>query len=174
MLRTFLYGVIALLLAGAVHAQQHQQYPVSHIRAQPGKLSYGSGNTTAHVMMAQFAGANKLDMVHVPYKGDVAAMSDFVARRVQLLFDSTSFAGLMKDGRLRALAVMLPKRPKGFPDLPSSEEAGMGQITVRTRAALVAPAKTLKAITERLNRELNAALARPDGREMLERESMDQ
>ena len=146
---------------------------VNHVRAQPGKLTYGSGNTTAQVMMAQFTSANKLDMVHVPYKGDVAVTADFVAGRVQLLFGSTSFAGLMKDGRLRALAVMLPTRLKGFPDLPSSEEAGIGQITVRPWAALVAPAKTPKAITERLNRELNAVLAKPEGRDLLERESMD-
>ena len=145
----------------------------SYARTQPAKLSYGSGNITAQVMMAQFAAAHKLDMVHVPYKGDVAATSDFVAGRVQLLFGSTSFASMVRDGRLRALAVLLPKRLKSFPDVPSADEAGMSQITVRTWAALAAPAKTPKAITERLNRELNTALAKPEGRELLEREHMD-
>jgi tripartite-type tricarboxylate transporter receptor subunit TctC len=111
--------------------------------------------------------------VHVPYKGDVAAVSDFAAGRVQLMFGSTSFAGLIRDHRLRALAVVQPTRAKAFPDLPSADEAGIGQITVRTWAALVAPARTPRAVIERLNRELNAALARPEGRDLLEREHLE-
>ena len=146
---------------------------VAHARAQPGKLSYGSGNVTAQVMMAQFALANKLDMVHVPYKGDVAAVSDFAAGRVQSMFGSTSFAGLIRDNRLRALAVLQPTRAKAFPDIPSADEAGIGHITVRTWAALVAPAKTPGTVIGRLNRELNAALARPEGRDLLEREHLE-
>jgi tripartite-type tricarboxylate transporter receptor subunit TctC len=146
---------------------------IAHVRSQPGKLSYGSGNVTSQVMTAQFALVNKLDMVHVPYKGDVAAISDFAAGRVQVMFGSTSFAGLIRDNRLRALAVLLPRRAKAFADVPSADEAGIGNITVRTWAALVAPAKTPRAVTERLNRELNAALARTDGRELLEREHLE-
>ena len=145
---------------------------IEYARANPGKLSYGSGNTTSIVMMAQLLAANRLDIVHVPYKGDVAALSDFVAGRVQVLFGATTFAGLMKDGRLRGLAVMQPARNTMFPDIPSAEEAGLGQVTVRTWAALVAPAKTPKPIIEKLNRELNAVLAKPEGRELLDRESI--
>ena len=145
---------------------------IEYARANPGKLSYGSGNTTSIVMMAQLLTANRLDIVHVPYKGDVAALSDFVAGRVQVLFGATTFAGLMKDGRLRGLAVMQPARNTMFPDIPSAEEAGLGQVTVRTWAALVAPAKTPKPIIEKLNRELNAVLAKPEGRELLDRESI--
>jgi tripartite-type tricarboxylate transporter receptor subunit TctC len=146
---------------------------IAHARANPGKLSYGSGNTTSLVMMAQFLAPSRLDIVHVPYKGDVAALSDFVAGRVQVMFGATTFVGLMKEGRLRPLAVILPKRTSIFPDVPSAEEAGLGHVTVRTWAALVAPAKTPKPIIERLNRELNAVLAKPEGRELLDRESID-
>jgi tripartite-type tricarboxylate transporter receptor subunit TctC len=146
---------------------------IAHARANPGKLSYGSGNTTSIVMMAQFLAPSRLDIVHVPYKGDVAALSDFVAGRVQVMFGATTFVGLMKEGRLRPLAVMLPQRTSIFPDVPSVEEAGLGLVTVRTWAALVAPAKTPKPIIERLNRELNAVLAKPEGRELLDRESID-
>ena len=146
---------------------------IAYARANPGKLSYGSGNTTSIVMMAQFLAPGRLDIVHVPYKGDVAALSDFVAGRVQVMFGATTFVGLMKDGRLRPLAVILPQRTSIFPDVPSGEEAGLGHVTVRTWAALVAPAKTPKPIIERLNRELNAVLAKPEGREMLDREGID-
>ena len=146
---------------------------IDYARVNPGKLSYGSGNTTSIVMMAQFLAPSRLDIVHVPYKGDVAALSDFVAGRVQVMFGATTFAGLMKDGRLRPLAVMLPKRTALFPEVPAAAEAGLAYVTVRTWAALVAPAGTPKPIIERLNRELNAVLAKPEGRELLDRESID-
>jgi tripartite-type tricarboxylate transporter receptor subunit TctC len=122
--------------------------------------------------MAQFLRANQLDMVHVPYKGDMAAMNDFVAGRVQLMFASTSFAPMMKEGRLRPLVAMLPARSPLMPDVPSMEEAGIHDITVRSWIGVVASASTPRAITTRLNRELNAVLAGADARELLQREGM--
>ena len=68
---------------------------------------------------------------------------------------------------------MLPKRNRQFPDVPSAEEAGIGHVTVRAWAALVAPTKTPAPIITLINRELNAVLAKPEARDLLDRESID-
>ena len=83
---------------------------IAHARANPGKLTYASGNSTALVMMSQFLLANRVEMVNVNYKGDLAAISDMASGRVQLMFGSSAIAPLAKEGRVRALAVMQPAR----------------------------------------------------------------
>lgn len=144
---------------------------IDHVRAAPGKYNYASGNVSGIVMMATFARAQGLNMLHVPYKGDVAATSDFAAGRVQLMFSATSFMGLIREGRLRPLAVTLPKRSPLLPEVPTLEEAGVAPIPLQVWAALFVPAGTPQAIVARLNRELIAVL-RGDGRTALEREGM--
>lgn len=144
---------------------------IDHVRAAPGKYNYASGNVSGIVMMATFAKAHGLNMLHVPYKGDVAATSDFTAGRVQLMFSATSFMGLMREGRLRPLAVTLPRRSPLLPDVPTLEEAGVAPIPLQVWAALFVPAGTPQAVIARLNRELNIVL-RGDGRIALEREGM--
>jgi tripartite-type tricarboxylate transporter receptor subunit TctC len=145
---------------------------IAYARANPGKLTYASGNTSGIVSMAQFMRGNNLDMVHVPYKGDVAAIGDFVAGRVQLMFASTSFASLMKEGRLRPLVAMLPERSRLLPDVPSMAEAGIRGINIRSWIGIVAAAKTPRAINARLNRELNRVLSGAEARALLDREGM--
>ena len=144
---------------------------IAHARANPGKLSYGSGNTTSIVMMAQFLAPSRLDIVHVPYKGDVAALSDFVAGRVQVMFGATTFVGLMKDGRLRPLAVMLPQRTsdvRRWRKLGSVCKSPCAHLGCARRAG-----QDPQPSSNVLNRELNAVLAKPEGRELLDRESID-
>ena len=145
---------------------------IAHVRTVPGKLSYASGNVSAIVMMATFAKMHGLDMLHVPYKGDVAAVGDFVAGRVQVMFSSTSFLGLIREGRLRPLAVTLPRRSPLLPDVPTMEEAGAPPIPLQVWAGLFAPARTPQEIVARLNREMNAVLRRTDARELLDREGI--
>lgn len=147
---------------------------IAHVRTVPGKLSYASGNVSAIVMTASFAKTHGLDMLHVPYKGDVAAVGDFVAGRVQVMFSSTSFVGLIREGRLRPLAVTLPKRSPLLPDVPTLEEAGVPPIPLQVWAGLFAPARTAKEIVTRLNRELNAVLRGAEARALLEREGIVQ
>jgi len=145
---------------------------LEYARANSGRLSYASGNSGGIVMMAQFATANRLDMVHVPYKGDVAAINDFGAGRVQLMFASTTFLSLIREGRLRALAVVLPNRTPLLPEVPTLAEAGANAVTVEIWGGLFAPARTPKPVVERLNRELNAVLQSAEGRDLLEREGI--
>jgi tripartite-type tricarboxylate transporter receptor subunit TctC len=141
---------------------------IAHARANPGKLTYASGNSTALTMMAQFALANRLDMVNVNYKGDVAAVADMASGRVQLMFGSTSIMPLAKEGRVRALAVMQNARSPLLPDAIPAHEAGLGQVTIRPWGGVFAPAKTPSAVIDRLNREINAAMTRRDARELFD------
>jgi len=145
---------------------------IKQVRAVPGKLSYASGNVSGMVMMATFAKMHGLDMLHVPYKGDAAALADFGAGRVQIMFGATGFLGLIRDGRLRALAVPLPKRSPLLPDVPTLEEAGVPPIPLQVWAGLFAPARTPKEIVARLNRELKAVLRSTDARMLFDREGL--
>ena len=145
---------------------------IEHVRATPGKINYASGNVSGIVMMASFAKTHGLNMLHVPYKGDIAAASDFGAGRVQLMFASSSFLGLIREGRLRALAVTLPKRSPLLPDVPTMEEAGTPPIPLQVWAGVFAPAGTPNDVVVRLNRELNTVLRGTEARTLLDREGI--
>jgi tripartite-type tricarboxylate transporter receptor subunit TctC len=102
-------------------------------------------------------------MVHVPYKGEGPLNPDILTGRVESSFLSTGTAvSYAKDGRLRALAVLLDKRSPLLPDVPTISEAGVPQITVRQWAGMFGPAKMSRDVVDRLNKEINAALKRPD------------
>lgn len=135
---------------------------IAHARANPGKLTYASGNSTGLVMMAQFALVNRLDMVNVNYKGDMMVISDMASGRIQLMFGSSAITPLAKEGRIRVLAVMLPTRSPLLPDAPPAPEAGLGNVTISAWGGVFAPAKTPRAIIEKLNREINAMLPKPE------------
>ena len=136
---------------------------VAHAKANPGKLNYGTGNTTGIVSFAQIAALGAIDMAHIPYKGEPAAITDLVSNRVQIMIATLTTGGPhVKEGRLRAIATTLPKRSPAFPDVPTMAEAGMPQFAIVSWAGLFAPAKTPKDVVERLNREFVAAMKRPD------------
>jgi len=162
-----------LFVNSAVPARTLTEF-IDYARANPGKLNYGSGNTTAIVSMAQLSLLAKLDMTHVPYKGDAPTTADLIAGRVQSAFMTPvpAFA-LAKEGKLRILATLLTKRSALAPDVPTMAEAGMPGVSVAPWLGLFAPAKLPKDITTRLSREFNAALRRPEVMEQLARQGFE-
>ena len=162
-----------LFVNSAVPARTLTEF-IDYARANPGKLNYGSGNTTAIVSMAQLSLLAKLDMTHVPYKGDAPTTADLIAGRVQSAFMTPvpAFA-LAKEGKLRILATLLTKRSALAPDVPTMAEAGMPGVSVAPWLGLFAPAKLPKDITARLAREFNAALRRPEVMEQLARQGFE-
>ncbi|HEU4350319.1 MAG TPA: tripartite tricarboxylate transporter substrate binding protein, partial [Burkholderiales bacterium] len=136
---------------------------VGHVRANPGKLVYGTGNPLSILYGQQLMSATGMDMLHVPYKGEGPLNPDILAGRVHSSFLSTASAiANAKDGRLRPLAVLLERRSPLLPDVPTIDEAGVPQVTVRQWAGVFGPPKMPHEIVERLNKEVNAALKRKD------------
>ncbi len=143
---------------------------IDHAKANPGKVNYATGNTTGIVSTAFFASQAKIDIVHVPSKGEPQAITDLLAGRVQMMFSSSSTTiSHIRDGRLRALATTLPKRSHLLPDLPTIAEAGMPQFKLTSWAGLYGPAKVPRDIVERLNKEFVAAMGRADVLAQLEK-----
>lgn len=143
---------------------------IDYARANLGKLNYATGNPVGIMASAQLlALAGKPDMVHVSYKGEPAAVVDLSTNRVQWMFSSPSSAeNFVKSGKLRVLATNLPQRSPYAPDVPSVNEY-FPKFSVTAWAGLMAPRGTPKDIVDRLAREVNAALNKPQTKEKLDR-----
>ncbi len=138
---------------------------VSLAKARPGAINYASaGNGTApHISAELFKQITGTDMLHVPYKGSAPAVTDTIAGQTQVMFPSLVAASQhIKAGQLRGLAVTGKTRSALFPDLPTVIEAGVPGFEVTQWYALFAPAKTPKAIVDRLNAEVIAVMKDPD------------
>ena len=139
---------------------------IAHIRANPGKLNYASGNSTSMVSTAQLVQREKLDVVHVPYKGDGPLMIDLIGGRVQFAIATPGTAApQVKEGKLRVLATLLPSRSPLLPEAPTMSEAGLQPMSVTPWGAVYGPKGVPREIVERLSRELVALLKRPEVRE---------
>lgn len=144
---------------------------VDHVRANPGKYNYASSNSAAYLAAVQLLAPGKLQMTHVPYKGDAPALNDLMTDRIHMMFSTgTGVPPLVKDGRVRALATLLPARSPLLPDVPTGGEAGLQRLTIDAWAAIYGPARMPADITARLSREVIATLKRPEVREMLDRQ----
>jgi len=141
---------------------------LAYARANPGKLNYGTGNSTSVLMAAQLKMVEKLDIVHVPYKGDAPLTIDLLGGRVHMAFATPGSAvPQVRAGKLRALAAMFPNRSPLLPEVPAAGEAGLGKVSITPWAGIFGPARMPREIAERVARELAAVLARPDVREGL-------
>ena len=142
---------------------------VAYARANPNKLNYGTGNPLSILYGQQLLSATGIDWLHVPYKGEGPLNPDILAGRVHCSFLSTGSAvSNAKDGRLRPLAVLAEKRSPLLPEVPTIAEAGVPEVSVRQWAGLYGPPNMPKEIVARLNKEVNAALKRPDVLEKLQ------
>jgi tripartite-type tricarboxylate transporter receptor subunit TctC len=136
---------------------------IDYARANPGKINYATGNTTGIVSTAYFASLAKIELVHVPYKGEPQALTDLVAGRVQMMFCSSSTSvPQVREGKLRALVTTLGKRSPLLPEVPTIGEAGMPQFSITSWAGLFGPAKMPGEVVARLNKEFLAAMGRAD------------
>jgi tripartite-type tricarboxylate transporter receptor subunit TctC len=143
---------------------------LAYVRANPGKVNYGTGNGTSILFTAQLASIEKLDMQHIPYKGDAPASADLIAGRVQVMIGTPGSAmPQVKEGRLRVLATLLPNRSPLAPDAPTAAEAGLGRLTISPWAGLFGPAKLPQEVVDRVAAAMKVVAARGDVREALGR-----
>ncbi len=141
-----------------------------YAKKNPGKLNFGStgSGSSWHLSGELYKKMFGVFMVHVPYTSPGGVTTDLVSDRLQLSFPgSTAVAPLVKDGRLRALAVMADKRSAVLPDVPSTKELGYPQLASETWIGLLAPKGTSPEIVQKVNAAVNAALARPAFRDKL-------
>jgi len=134
---------------------------VAYAKANPGKLNYSTGGigTLPHLNAELFKSVSGTNILHVPYKGGGPALTAVVAGEVQMTFDTVSTSlQLINDGKLRALAIVGPKRAPELPDVPAMPELGFPAVTSGAWTALMAPRDTPPAIITKLNTATNAAL----------------
>lgn len=135
---------------------------VAHVRANPGKVAYATGNSTGILATAQLAAGNRLDMTHVPYKGEAQAAVDLAGGRVQAMFATPAILPQLLERKFRLLAVLLPQRTRAFPDVPTMTEAGQSLVDISPWGGLFAPARMPRELVDRVSRDFNVVMRRPD------------
>jgi tripartite-type tricarboxylate transporter receptor subunit TctC len=139
-------------------------------RAKPGQLNYASSGTgtAGHLTGELFKSAAQISFVHIPYRGGGPAVIDLVAGQVQFMFaTAASVIPHVRSNRLRALAVTSLKRSPSLPELPTVDEAGVPKFEAVTWHGVVVPAATPRALVNKINLEINQALALQDTRDKL-------
>lgn len=138
---------------------------VALARQKPGVLNYGSAGAGGvnHLVLELLKSKTGTFITHIPYRGVAPAAVDMVANQVQLVTGTIpALLPLIKDGRIKPLAVTSAKRSPALPDVPSMSEAGFKGFDVLNYFALAAPAGTPPAVLEKLNTALNKVVAMPD------------
>ena len=131
---------------------------VALAKAKPGTLTFGSGGVGSPFHMAgeQFKLAAQMNIVHVPYKGGGAVITDLIGGQISLAFPTMTVAHPhVVSGRLRVLAVIAAKRSPALPEIPTMAEAGYPSVTLTSWYGVLAPAKTPKPIVDKLHAEMS-------------------
>ncbi|HEX9685155.1 MAG TPA: tripartite tricarboxylate transporter substrate binding protein [Burkholderiales bacterium] len=153
----------------SVPARTLKQF-IALARAHPGKINFGSGGpgTTNHLANELLKHLEKIDMVHVPYKGATLGMIAMISGEVdQVIVPVASAIPQIRAGKVRPLAVLADRRVAPLPEVPTAKEAGVDNFVVIVWYGVFAPARTPPDIVARLGREVVRALESPDLRERL-------
>jgi tripartite-type tricarboxylate transporter receptor subunit TctC len=136
---------------------------IAHGRANPGRLSFGSGSQSSRMAGEMFKAMAGIDMVNVAYRANPQAITDVISGTLPLMFcDTTTAIPHVREGRVRALAVTAAERISAMPDLPTVAEAGnLPEYALGTWTAVYAPAGTPREIVEALNAKFREILAAP-------------
>ncbi|VFR30601.1 Tricarboxylate transport protein TctC [plant metagenome] len=138
---------------------------IEYGRKNPGKLSFASSGagSSIHLSGEMFKSREKIDMVHVPYKGSALAVTDLIGGQVNLMFDNlpTSLPHI-QTGKLRALAVTSAQRSTNLPDVPTMAQAGVPNFEAGSWFGVLAPRKTSPDIIARIDDAIQKAMAQPE------------
>ena len=136
---------------------------IAYARANPGKLSFASGNASGILAGETFKRWAGIDILHVPYRSSIPALNDVLGGRVSMMFtDLTTGLPHVKAGTLRALATTRLQRSTLVPELPSLHEAGVRDFDMDSWAGMFAPANLPSEIVMRLNAELRKIIDDPE------------
>ena len=147
---------------------------VAYGKANPGKLTYASGSSSAIVSGATFARNAGIEMLHVPYKSSPPAMNDVIGGRIDMMFTDVPSGLPHVNGRaLRALAVTTTKRSPLVPELPTMQEAGVPDFNITSWQAYFGPAGLPREIVTKLNGEIRKIVEKPEMKARLAELGMD-
>jgi tripartite-type tricarboxylate transporter receptor subunit TctC len=137
---------------------------VAYAKAHPGELNFGFGlGTLPQILGESFKVETGTDIVSIPYKGGAQAITDMLGGRIHMNFGTqATLLPLIRDGRIRALAVTTETRAKDLPEVPTMIESGLPQLTLGFSAGILAPAGTPTTIVDKLNAEINEAMKSPE------------
>ena len=137
---------------------------IEYAKANPGKLNWGFGQGTApHMFGEMFKSATGIDVANIPYKSGTQAVPDMLGGRIDINFGTLStLLPLIREGKVRAIAVTSEARSPVLPDVPTMAQSGFPQLTRGDWIGFWAPGGTSTDIVNRLNREINAGLATPE------------
>ena len=164
-----------LVVHPSVPAKTLRQF-INLARANPGKLNYASGGpgTTNHLANELLKHQEKINLVHVPYKGATLGMMAMIGGEVdEVVVPVAAAIPQIHAGRVRALAVLSEQRLPTLPEVPTSKEAGVDNFVVSIWYGVFAPARTPPDIVARLHRDIVRALESPDLRKQLEAMGVD-
>lgn len=165
-----MYSPVLILATPATSARDFKELLTS-ARAKPGAIRWSTSGPASlgHIMLEQLKAAAKVDITHIPYKGGGQQVTDAIGGQFEVLSVNSSpgVVQQVKAGKLRALAVGAPARMDALPDVPTLAELGYPAANLTSLFGVFAPGGTPAAVVDRLNAEINKALASPDVRARL-------
>jgi tripartite-type tricarboxylate transporter receptor subunit TctC len=164
-----------LVVAPGVAAKNIQEF-IALAKARPGQFNFATlgAGSASHLTPEIFNRAAGIEAVHVPFKTVAEVYTEMLATRVHYLIWITPAAlPLLRDGKLRALAVTSAQRYTGLPDAPSVAEVGLNNAVVETTIGIVGPAALPKNLIERIHKDVVAILRRPETKASFERQGGD-
>jgi tripartite-type tricarboxylate transporter receptor subunit TctC len=160
---TIASGGLMLVIAPDVPAKTLAEF-IAYAKANPGKLNFGFGQGTLPQLVGEmFKRATGTDIADIPYKGGTQAVTDMLGSRVQMNIGTIStLAPLVREGRLRALAVTSAQRNHELPDVPTMAESGLPQVSSLTYYGILAPRGVPADAVRRINAVVNDSLKSPE------------
>lgn len=164
-------AVPLILCVKADNPAKNMEEYIAYLKANPGKVQYGSGplGTTTHIAGMLWAKAAGVELEHIPYKAGSEAMKDVIAGRLGHLFDvAVTAIPQIQSGAVRGLAITSANRSPAVPDLATAAEQGLAGFEVQTWNSIAAPTGLPQPIVDRLNTEVAAVIASPEVKTKLE------
>jgi tripartite-type tricarboxylate transporter receptor subunit TctC len=150
---------LVLVVTASLPANSLQDL-IAYAKAHPGQLNVGFGQgTLPHLVSEAFKQATGIDMASIPYRGGAQAITDMLGGRIHMNFGAgPTLVPLIREGRIKALAVTSPKRASDLPDVPTMTESGLPRLTTVTYYGFLGPAATPANVVARINGEVNECL----------------